>query len=169
MTKLSLSEILKSKPQSFHEWLNGRKIDEVECIVADIAGIARGKTMPARKFVRSERMFLPVSIFYQTITGAYAEMEGVKDQWTESDMLLTPDLSTATAAPWTGDVSLQVIHDITNLDGEPIGSSPRNVLKRVLSFYEKMGFVVSGKHYFQMGDELQSDLVLKKQILNPVI
>jgi len=140
MTAISLSKILESKPQSFHEWLDGRKIDEVECIVADIAGIARGKTMPARKFVRSERMFLPVSIFYQTITGAYAEMEDVKDQWTESDMLLTPDMSTATAAPWTGDVSLQVIHDITNLDGEPVGAAPRNVLKRVLSFYEKMGW-----------------------------
>ena len=40
---------------------------------------------------------------------------------------------------------------------------------QAIQFYEKMGFVVSGKHYFQMGDELQSDLVLKKQILNPVI
>ncbi len=140
MTSKTLTQLLESRPASFHEWLDGRKIDEVECIVADIAGIARGKTMPARKFIRGERMFLPTSIFYQTITGSYAEMEDVENQWTEADMLLTPDISTATAAPWTGDVSLQVIHDITNLEGEPVGTAPRNVLKRVLSYYDKMGW-----------------------------
>lgn len=31
-------------------------------------------------------------------------------------------------------------------------------------FYKKMGFVVFGGHSFQMGDELQSDLILKKDI-----
>jgi len=140
MGKEKLKGWLQAKPQSFHEWLDGRKIDEVECVVSDIAGIARGKTMPARKFVRQEHLFLPNSIFYQTITGSYAEIEGVKDQWTESDLLLTPDMSTATSAPWTGDVTLQVIHDITNLEGEPIGLSPRNVLKKVLGFYEAEGW-----------------------------
>jgi glutamine synthetase len=137
MTTQTLQKWLKNRPDSFHEWLNGRRVDEVECVVSDIAGVARGKTMPARKFARQERLFLPTSIFYQTITGSYAEMEDVENQWTEADMLLTPDLETVTAAPWTGDVSLQVIHDITNLDGEPVGLAPRNVLKRVLSFYEK--------------------------------
>ena len=140
MTAKILSEWLKDRPASFHEWLDGRKIDEVECIVSDIAGVARGKTMPARKFARQERLFLPTSIFYQTITGEYAELDEVENQWTESDMLLVPDFSTATAAPWTGDVTLQVIHDITDMDGEPIGLSPRNVLKRVLSFYDAKGW-----------------------------
>ncbi len=137
MTAKTMKQWLEERPDSFHEWLDGRRIDEVECVVADIAGVARGKTMPARKFARQERLFLPTSIFYQTITGSYAEMEEIENQWTEPDMLLTPDLSTATAAPWTGDVTLQVIHDITNLDGEPIGIAPRNVLKRVLGFYKK--------------------------------
>ena len=140
MTSKTLSAWLEDRPASFHEWLAGRKIDEVECIVADIAGVARGKTMPARKFARQERLFLPTSIFYQTITGGYAELDDVENQWTEADMLLVPDFSTATAAPWTGDITLQVIHDITNLDGEPIGLSPRNVLKRVLSYYEAKGW-----------------------------
>ena len=140
MTANKLNDWLEDRPASFHEWLDGRKIDEVECIVSDIAGIARGKTMPARKFIKQENLFLPNSIFYQTITGTYAEMDGIKDQWTESDILLTADMSTATSAPWTGDITLQVIHDITNLDGEPVGLSPRNVLKRVLSFYQAQGW-----------------------------
>ena len=141
MTANTMAQMLESRPASFHEWLNGRRIDEVECIVADIAGIARGKAMPAKKFVRKEKMYLPVSIFYQTITGEYAELEGVENQWTESDIVLTPDMSTATAAPWTGDVTLQVIHDLTNLDGKPVGLAPRNVLKRVLDLYKQQGWV----------------------------
>jgi len=140
MTSKTMEQMLESRPVSFHEWLNGRRIDEVECIVADIAGIARGKAMPAKKFLRNEKMYLPVSIFYQTITGQYAELESVENQWTESDMVLKPDYTTATAAPWTGDTTLQVIHDLTNLDGEPIGLSPRNVLKRVLDAYKQQGW-----------------------------
>ncbi len=135
MTAKILNKWLANRPDSFHDWLNGRPVDEVECVVADIAGVARGKSMPAGKFARQERLFLPISIFYQTITGTYAELENVENQWTESDMLLTPDLSTVTAAPWTGDVTLQVIHDITNIEGEPIAIAPRNVLKRILGFY----------------------------------
>ena len=61
-------------PSALKAWLNNRSIEEVECVVSDIVGIGRGKTMPARKFFRAERMFLPSSIFYQTITGNYAEV-----------------------------------------------------------------------------------------------
>ena len=39
MTNTKLASWLKPRPQSFHEWLAGRKIEEVECIVSDIAGI----------------------------------------------------------------------------------------------------------------------------------
>ena len=35
-------------PQAAQDYVAGRRLDEVECIVADIAGVARGKAMPAR-------------------------------------------------------------------------------------------------------------------------
>ena len=35
-------------PQALIDWLEGRKVEEVECIVSDIVGIGRGKAMPAR-------------------------------------------------------------------------------------------------------------------------
>ena len=54
-------------------------------------------------------------------------------------MILRPDLDTATAAPWTADVTLQVIHDAFGRDDEPIPTSPRNVLKRVVSLFRKKG------------------------------
>ena len=116
------------------------KLEEVECIIADIPGIARGKAMPALKFSKMDKMHLPDSIFYQTITGGYADVVGKKDQWTEGDLILTPDLSSATAAPWTGDVTLQVIHDITMQNGKRYPLGPRNVLMNVLDLYRAEGW-----------------------------
>lgn len=133
-------DLLASLPAECLEWLDGRKIEEVECIIADVAGISRGKAMPWRKFQQTERSFLPISIFYQTITGDYADLEGHQSQWTERDMVLTPDMSTATAAPWASDVTIQVIHDLSSFEGAPISIAPRNVLKRVLALYEKEGW-----------------------------
>lgn len=127
-------------PEAFHTWLNGRRVDDVECIIADIAGTSRGKAMPSRKFAKGDAMYLPTSIFYQTITGEYVDLEDMPDQWTESDLVLVPDYSAATAVPWSADVTLQVVHDIHNQDGSPVGMAPRNVLKRVVEEYAKHGW-----------------------------
>lgn len=127
-------------PQSFHDWLDGRRIDDVECIVADNAGTARGKAMPAKKFAKSESLFLPTSIFFQTITGDYADIEAIEDQWMESDLVLAPDFSAATAVPWSADVTVQVIHDVQDRSGNPIPLAPRNVLKRIVDLYAAEGW-----------------------------
>jgi len=127
-------------PEAFHDWLAGRRVDDVECIAADMAGTARGKAMPARKFARNEPMYLPTSIFYQTINGDYVDLDDMPDQWTESDLVLVPDYNAATAVPWSADVTLQVIHDVQNQDGSPVQMAPRNVLKAVIAAYESHGW-----------------------------
>lgn len=129
----------KQLPMAAQEWLHGRRIEEVECIIGDFAGIARGKVMPARKFIETTRSFLPVSIFYQTITGEYSDYD-TEESWTERDMVLKPDLTTAVASPWADDVTIQIIHDMETLDGDPVPLAPRYVLKRVLELYEKKGW-----------------------------
>jgi len=126
-------------PKAARLFLEGRRLDEVECIISDIPGIARGKAMPASKFARQAQFFLPNSIFYQTITGGWAEAAGAEG-FTEPDMILTPDYSTATAAPWTADWTLQVIHDATLQNGEPVPTAPRNVLRRVIRAYNERGW-----------------------------
>ena len=127
-------------PQAARDYFEGRKLEEVECIIADIPGISRGKAMPSLKFSQMDQMYLPDSIFFQTITGEYADIEGAKNQWTEGDMVLTPDLSSATAAPWTGDITLQIIHDAYDHKGRPISFAPRNVLRHVCELYRKEGW-----------------------------
>lgn len=131
--------IFNKMPQSARDYLEGRKLDEVECIVADLPGIARGKAVPAGKFARQSSFYLPDSIFYQTITGGWGEAAG-DDGFIERDMALKPDYSTATAAPWTGDWTLQVIHDAYDRKDEPVPFAPRNVLKRVVELYRAKGW-----------------------------
>ncbi|MFQ6549873.1 glutamine synthetase family protein [Aestuariibius sp. 2305UL40-4] len=126
-------------PDAARAYLAGRKLDEVECLIPDLAAIARGKAVPASRFERQSEFFLPNSIFFQTITGGWGEAAG-EGGFTEPDMVLKPDMTTATAAPWTGDWTLQVIHDAYNHDGTPVPFAPRNVLKRVWQLYADRGW-----------------------------
>ncbi|WP_050931454.1 glutamine synthetase family protein [Aestuariivita boseongensis] len=126
-------------PEPAQAYLEGKRLDEVECIISDLPGIARGKAVPAPKFARQAHFHLPDSIFFQTITGDWGEAAG-KEGFIERDMILKPDMSTASAAPWTGDWTLQVIHDAYDRDGDPIEFAPRNVLKRVVDLYHKQGW-----------------------------
>ncbi len=133
-----MSDWTEKLPEAAREFIAGRRLDEVECIVADIAGVARGKAMPASKFGKQKHFYLPNSIFLQTITGEWAD--NPSGTFTEPDMILTPDYSTASAAPWTADVTLQVIHDVLDQKGVPIPVAPRNVLKRVIGLYNAQGW-----------------------------
>jgi len=130
---------IKDLPEAAQTYIENRRLDEVECIISDLPGIARGKAVPASKFARQDYFHLPDSIFYQTITGDWGEAAGAEG-FIERDMVLRPDMSTATAAPWTGDWTLQVIHDAYDRKGEPISYAPRNVLKRVVDLYRKRGW-----------------------------
>ena len=125
-------------PQAARAYIEGRRLDEVECIIADIAGVARGKAMPASKFATQANYYLPNSIFLQTITGEWAD--NPSGLFTEPDMVLVPDFSTVTAAPWTADITLQVIHDAQDQQGNPVASAPRNVLRRVMELYNAQGW-----------------------------
>ena len=126
-------------PEAAKEFLEGKRLDEVECIISDLPGIARGKAVPASKFAKQDYFHLPDSIFFQTITGDWGEAAG-DEGFIEKDMILRPDMSTASAAPWTGDTTLQVIHDAYDRTGRPVECSPRNVLKRVVQLYHDQGW-----------------------------
>jgi len=134
-----MADWIKNLPQPAQAYLDGKRLDEVECIIPDLPGIARGKAVPATKFARQDYFHLPDSIFYQTLTGNWGEAAG-DEGFIEKDMILKPDMSTATAAPWTGDWTLQVIHDAYDRDDNPVPFSPRNVLKRVVQLYRDKGW-----------------------------
>ncbi|MDG1769605.1 MAG: glutamine synthetase family protein [Yoonia sp.] len=126
-------------PEAAKTYLDANRLDEVECVIADLPGIARGKAVPASKWEKQSHFHLPNSIFFQTITGDWGEAAG-PGGWTEPDMILKPDMGTAAAAPWADDGTLQVIHDAFDQKGDPVGFAPRNVLKRVVDLYRAQGW-----------------------------
>jgi glutamine synthetase len=126
------------------EWLGSRSIDEVECLIPDMAGIPRGKILPAEKYLKSIRengLRLPESIFIQTVTGQYAdeEDEAVTNP-ANGDIYLQPDSSTIRLVPWYDAPTAQIIHDCVYADGRPVDIAPRTVLRRVLDLYAERGW-----------------------------
>ena len=52
--------------EKFDHWLKDNSITEVECLVPDLGGIARGKILPSNKFIKGlkdDNHRLPQSIF----------------------------------------------------------------------------------------------------------
>ena len=146
MTKPAPAISLDTSPQlsgpdleALRDWARQHRVEEIECVTPDIAGIARGKVMPTAKFLRETGVRLPISIFFAIITGEYADVDH-PELYSDGDVLLVPDLSTARAVPWAGEASLQIIHDVTDQDGVPVPFAPREVLRRVLRAYESKGW-----------------------------
>lgn len=137
-TKKSRSSWVDQLPPEFLDYLDGRTIEEVECIIPDTVGISRGKAMPSYKFTPETLFKLPISLFYQTVSGEYVDMD-IENQWVEQDITLIPDMFTASAVPWAKDATLQIICDMQTREGEPLSIAPRSVLKHVLSLYAQSG------------------------------
>lgn len=122
-------------------WLRERNIQDIECIAPDLAGVARGKMMPTEKFFSGPVMTMPASIFAQTISGDYPpDDERFQHNPTDGDLYFRADYTTLTAVPWESDPTAQLIHDAYTREGEPVETAPRNVLKRVLKFFENKGW-----------------------------
>lgn len=125
------------------DWIQQHRITEVECLIPDLTGIARGKIMPADKFLRKEGLRLPENLFLQTVTGDWVDEKHIEDlNPADADMYLQPDPNTICLVPWVQEPTAQVIHDCMHFDRTAIEISPRNVLRRVLALYEAEGWRV---------------------------
>src|ERR1700684_1982650 len=142
-------------------------ISEVEAIIPDMAGIARGKIMPAEKFAEDEGMRLPESIFLQTVTGDYPPDTSQAMSQAEIDTVLKADPKTVRVVPWAAEPTAQVIHDCFYSDGRPVTMAPRYVLRRVLDLYEAHGWepvVAPELEFFLVEPNVDSDYPLKPPV-----
>jgi glutamine synthetase len=129
----------EQKESTLLRWLKERRITEVECLVPDFTGNARGKIIPAAKFSHDFGTRLPEGIFATTVTGDYPDEYDDLVSPSDSDMALRPDPETVRMVPWATDPTAQIIHDCYTKDGRPHELAPRNVLRRVLRLYEDLG------------------------------
>src|SRR5205085_4887732 len=95
---------------------------EVECLVADMSGTARGKILPPNKFlkgIRSRGLRIPEEIFTLTINGRYVwETSAVSDS--AIDVYMKPDPNTIRLVPSYQEPTAQVISDCYHLNDEPV-------------------------------------------------
>ena len=134
--------------EKFINWLKKNSITEVECLVPDLGGIARGKILPSNKFIKGlkdDSHRLPQSIFIQTISGGYATEDdgGLPPEVynpTDIDVILRPDFNTIRVIPWYKDPTAQVICDAVNLNGSAVLNSSRHVLRKILKMYDDLGY-----------------------------
>ena len=120
-------------------WLRENRITEVECLVPDMTGNARGKIIPAAKFSHDFGTRLPEGIFATTVTGEYIDEYDQIVSPSDSDMYLRPDPNTVRTVPWASDPTVQIIHDCFTKEGKPHDLAPRNVLRRVIERYDALG------------------------------
>ncbi|MFN3988075.1 MAG: glutamine synthetase family protein [Rhodocyclaceae bacterium] len=124
-------------------WLNERRVTEVECLVPDLTGVARGKILPRSKLTEDRGMRLPETIIGLTVTGNWPDATtSINDllNTNDPDMTLVPDPKTVRMVPWASDPTAQVIHDCYFRDGSPVDYAPRQVLRNVIDLYARQGW-----------------------------
>ena len=159
-------------PMSFNQleqWLDHNHVTEVECLVPDLTGVARGKILPRKKFTEDRGMRLPEAVVAMGVTGEFPE-EGayydiIKD--TDRDMHLRPDPSTARIVPWAADPTAQVIHDCYDKDGVLVPFAPRSVLRKVCDRFDAAGWdpvVAPELEFYLVARNTDPDVPLKPPV-----
>ena len=152
------------------EWLNGKRVTEIECLVPDLTGVARGKILPRVKFTEDRGMRLPEIVLGMTVTGNSPSDDDAFDRaisTTDRDMILKADPGTITMVPWAVDPTAQVIHDCYFADGKLVDFAPRSVLRRVLKLYAQKGWkplVAPELEFYLTAKNIDPDLPLAAPI-----
>jgi glutamine synthetase len=124
---------------SLLDFLTRHRIHEVECVIPDMTGIARGKILPKDLFLASGEMRIPKSVLLNTVNGQQPD-NGPYVGETDPDMVCLPDGGTVRIVPWAAEPVAVVIHDCHEFDGSPVELSPRSVLRRVMALYAAKGW-----------------------------
>lgn len=122
------------------EWFQQQRIVEVTCLVPDLTGIARGKSMTAALFldgVKNEQLRIPEIVYTINVQGEVVYNDHVSR--TERDLVLKPDLSTLHLVDWNADPTACFICDTYTDKGNPFDLAPRQILKNVVGLFEKKG------------------------------
>ena len=149
------------------QFFRDHSISEVEAIIPDMAGIARGKLMPAEKFAEDAGMRLPESIFLQTVTGDYPSDTSSAMSPEEIDIVLKADPKTVRVVPWAAEPTAQVIHDCFYSDGRRVTMAPRQLLQHVMELYAARGWeavVAPELEFYLVEPNIDADYQLKPPV-----
>jgi glutamine synthetase len=150
-------------------WFDQHRVTEIECLVPDLTGVARGKILPRQKFTEDRGMRLPEVVVAMGVTGEFPE-EGPYYEVispTDRDMHLRPDPSTVRIVPWASDPTAQVIHDCYDREGNLVPYAPRSVLRRVCDLFAAKGWkpvVAPELEFYLVARNTDPDVPLKPPV-----
>jgi len=150
-------------------WLDDNRVTEIECLVPDLTGVARGKILPRKKFTEDRGMRLPEAVVAMGVTGEFPEEGPYYDviKPTDRDMHLRPDPTTVRIVPWATDPTAQVIHDCYDLEGALVPFAPRSVLRHVCDLYAARGWepvVAPELEFYLVARNTDPDVPLKPPV-----
>jgi len=116
--------------------------ERIECMLCDMNGILRGKWIPAAAVdkLAGGHVRLPLSTYAPNILGEEVPESGLGIVVGDPDGRLVPVPGTLKPVPWTASPAVQVLVEMTELDGTPSPYSPREVLGAVLARYAARGW-----------------------------
>lgn len=146
------------------KWLQDNRVAEVSCIVPDLSGTARGKSMTPQLFLsgcKNGSLKIPEATYTINVNGEFAFNKHIDKS--ERDLSLICDLSTLHLTPWTKDRAAGVICDSYRGEDKPFEIAPRQVLKDVLKKFAERGWKPI------IGPEVEFYLIsqFEKSILEP--
>ncbi|NRT56016.1 glutamine synthetase family protein [Sphaerotilus uruguayifluvii] len=151
------------------QWLDEHRVTEIECLVPDLTGVARGKILPRQKFTEDRGMRLPEAVVAMGVTGEFPTQGPYYDviSPTDHDMHLRPDPRTVRIVPWASDPTAQVVHDCYDKAGNIVPFAPRSVLRRVCDLYAAEGWnpiVAPELEFYLVARNTDPDMPLKPPI-----
>jgi len=151
------------------QWLDQHRVTEIECLVPDLTGVARGKILPRKKFTEDRGMRLPEAVVAMGVTGEFPAEGPYYDviSPTDHDMHLRPDPRTVRIVPWASDPTAQVVHDCYDKAGNIVPFAPRSVLRRVCDLFEAEGWnpiVAPELEFYLVARNTDPDMPLKPPI-----
>ena len=151
------------------QWLNEKRVTEIECLVPDLTGVARGKILPRAKFTQDRGMRMPEAVLGMTVTGNVARSTTTPYDraisTTDRDMILKADPTTITMVPWAVDPD-RAGHPRLLFRRRPPGRfrARARVLRRVLKLYADKGWkpvVAPELEFYLTAKNIDPDLPLR--------
>jgi glutamine synthetase len=151
------------------QWLDRHRVTEIECLVPDLTGVARGKILPREKFTEDRGMRLPEVVVAMGVTGEFPDEGPYYDviSPTDRDMHLRPDPTTVRIVPWATDPTAQVLHDCYDREGRLVPYAPRSVLRRVCGLFAAEGWepvVAPELEFYLVARNTDPDVPLKAPV-----
>jgi len=123
------------------EFFNTHQVKAVRVVWCDMHGLARGKVVSREKFFDELKQGITFSIapLFMNLRGEVVDPQGEASQTGWTSCFAVPDLSTFRLSPRDPHIA-EVICCLQQGDGRPIPFLPREVLSRVKSRCEAMGY-----------------------------